>query len=115
MALATDLEALAQQTEALLNAGDTASAARLCRKLLEADPTHARGLMLGSVLCLVDGQLSEAEALLLRGCEAHPGTIEFPLALGRLRVQTQRFGEALAPFESCVLLQPDNREHRTAL
>lgn len=115
MAPATDLEALAKQTEALLNTGDTVSAARLCRKLLDAHPTHVRGLMLGSVLCLVQGEVAEAEALLLRGCEAHPRTVEFPLALGRLRVQTQRVGEALAPFETCVLLQPDSREHRTTL
>jgi 2-polyprenyl-3-methyl-5-hydroxy-6-metoxy-1,4-benzoquinol methylase len=115
MAPPTDVEALAQQAEAQLNAGDTAGAARLCRMVLEANPTHVRGLMIGSVLCLVDGHVSEAEALLLRGCEAYPLAVEFPLALGRLRVQTQRFAEALAPFESCVLLQPDNRELRTAL
>jgi len=57
----------------------------------------------------------DAERLLLHGCAMHPGHAGLHAALGRLYLQLQRFGDAMGPFESCVLLDPAAAAHRATL
>lgn len=99
----------------LLVAGDTAAAASLCQAILQVDSTQVEALMMAGALCLAQERIAEAEAFLEQGALAHPLRLEFHLALSRLRLQVERPADAVEPLENCVLIQPENPEHRAAL
>jgi SAM-dependent methyltransferase len=101
--------------EALMAAGRAEQAQQLCERVLAAYPDQPKALMILSVVRIMQSDLAAAEALLLRGCAVHSQVLAFQAALAQLRLQTQRFGEALEPLENCVLLEPANRDHRVAL
>jgi SAM-dependent methyltransferase len=103
----------AAQTQ--LAAGDSAAAASLCQRILEVDSTQPEALMMAGALCVAQARAAEAEAFLERGAGAHPLRLEFHLALSRLRLQMDRPADAVEPLEHCVLLQPENPEHRATL
>jgi 2-polyprenyl-3-methyl-5-hydroxy-6-metoxy-1,4-benzoquinol methylase len=110
-----DVEGVLDAADELLRAGRSEAVLALCKLLLDVLPDQPRALLISSVAHLMKQDCAAAEAVLLRGCAAHPHEIAFHSALARLRLQMQRFGEALAPLERCVLLSPDNRDHRVAL
>ncbi|HEX2876474.1 MAG TPA: methyltransferase domain-containing protein [Polyangiaceae bacterium] len=101
--------------QARLAAGDTAGAASLCQRILKVDATQPEALMMAGALCVAQACAEQAEALLERGAAAHPSRLEFHLALSRLRLQMDRRADAVEPLEHCVLLQPENPEHRATL
>jgi 2-polyprenyl-3-methyl-5-hydroxy-6-metoxy-1,4-benzoquinol methylase len=101
--------------EALLATGHADRAQQLCELVLAAHTDQPKALMILSVVRIMQSDLAAAEALLLRGCAVHSQVLAFHAALAQLRLQTQRFGEALEPLENCVLLEPANRDHRVAL
>jgi SAM-dependent methyltransferase len=98
-----------------LVAGDTAAAASLCQAILQIDLTQPEALMMAGALCLAQERVAEAEAFLEQGALAHPSRLEFHLALSRLRLQVERPADAVEPLENCVLIQPENPEHRATL
>jgi SAM-dependent methyltransferase len=101
--------------QAQLTAGNSAGAASLCERILAVDSAQPEALMMASALCVAQARPAEAEALLERGAVAHPSRLEFHLALSRLRLQLERPADAVEPLENCVLIQPENPEHRATL
>ena len=61
------------------------------------------------------GQARDAESMLERAVNARPRVAACHQALGKIRLQLNRPGEALFSFECCVLLEPGERAHRMAL
>ncbi len=106
---------LVSRAEVHLSAGRSEQAEQLCERALAMQPDLAKALMLLSVVHIIQSNFAAAEALLLRGCGAHPQQVAFHAALAQFRLQSQRLGEALEPLENCVILDPGARDHRIAL
>ncbi len=115
MAPVADLAALLKEAHEHLNLGRTEQADKACQTLLTTAPDHPAALLIQSVVRMTQHRWAEAEELLLRGRAAHPTTVAFHASLGRLYVQQHRLADAIEPVETCVLLDPAVRDHRTTL
>ena len=109
-----DLPALLKAAEAHLRAGRFDEADRVCEQLMDGPP-HPQALLLVSLVRIGQQRLDEADALLAGAIRLYPALAAFPAALARLRLQMQRWNEAVEPLEASVLLEPGNRDHRVLL
>ena len=112
---AKDVPALAREAERLLRIGRASDAERVCKSILKSVPDQPKALMISSSIFMAAGRWAEAEAALLSGCAAHPRSVLFHAALGRLYLQLNQHPQAVVPLENCVLLEPGTREHRVTL
>jgi SAM-dependent methyltransferase len=106
---------LLREIEEHLTAGQLDLAEALCRSGLEAGAGQPELLILLSFLRMKQGRWAEAETTLLRGAALHPRHAGLQATLGGLYLRQQRFGDAVEPFQTCVLLEPGRRDHRVAL
>ncbi|HVT06625.1 MAG TPA: class I SAM-dependent methyltransferase [Polyangia bacterium] len=109
-----DLPGLLREAEAHLRVGRFDEADRVCEQLM-AGPPHPQALLLVSLVRIGQQRLMEADALLAGAIRLYPTLAAFPAALARLRLQMQRWNEAVEPLEACVLLEPASRDHRAIL
>jgi len=114
MAIGTDLTAVLREAEEHLRGGRLELAGKLCEGLITGTP-DPRVLMILSLVRIGQQRLAEADTLLAGGTVLYPGLAAFHSSLARLRLQMQRWNEAVAPLEACVLLEPSNRDHRAVL
>jgi SAM-dependent methyltransferase len=108
-------DALAQEAERLLSIGRVDDAARVCHRLLAAEPDNPTALMILGTVYLAAERWADAERFFMRGCAACPHVVGFHAALGRVRLQMNQPGRALEPLENCVLLDPGTHDHRASL
>jgi SAM-dependent methyltransferase len=90
-------------------------AEELCRLVLTRRPDVAEAWIVLGQVRMEQRRGSEAEAVLTHGCRLHPGFAGLHSALGRLYLELHRFGDAMGPFENCVLLDPAAGGERATL
>lgn len=94
----------------LFSAGRLPEAAAVCRRVLSAEPGHARALhMLGRVL-LEERELEEARNCLERARELDPHNPGVLAACGRLHLYGGQFDEAVAALNQALAQDPDHVE-----
>ncbi len=93
---------------ALQRRGQLGGAARIYRRLLEADPQDHQALHYLGLVRLQQGLADEAERLLSRSVELAPDDANSWSDLGSARVKGERLEEALEAFSRALELAPDH-------
>lgn len=106
---------LVTRAEANLMAGKLGEAEADCRSLFRAMPDQPKGIIILGLIRMKQARWDEAEKLFQHGCALYPDSIGFYVNLGRLYILRKRHGEAVAPLQKAVLLEPGNRNHKVAL
>jgi len=92
----------------LAQSGDLKGAARICRTILERQPSHFYALfMLGTI----EGEFrrfDEAEKHLGRAVSLEPRSPEALTSFGNILIERKRHGEAIAALTKALALQPQN-------
>ncbi|MGA7118852.1 MAG: methyltransferase domain-containing protein [Polyangiaceae bacterium] len=112
---AADPATLLRDARRQLEAARFDAAEELCRLALARIPDHPEAWMILGKARMGQRRPSDAEAVLAHGCSLNPGFAGLHAALGQLYVELHRFGDAIGPFENCVLLDPAAGEQRATL
>jgi tetratricopeptide (TPR) repeat protein len=95
-------------TTDLLAQGKLLKAEKLCRKFLQANPTHVEGMRLLAELAVQFGVLEDAEYLLESAAEFKPDNIQIKMDLIAVLRKRQKFTQALSSAEMLHQQQPQN-------
>jgi SAM-dependent methyltransferase len=106
---------LVREVEEHLTAGRVDLAEALCLSGLNAGSGQPEILTLLSFVRIKQGRWTEAEAILLGATALNPEHAGLHATLGSLYVLQRRFGDAVEPLQTCVLLEPGQRDHRIEL
>ena len=88
--------------------GKLLKAESLCRKFLQANPTHVEGMRLLAEIAVQFGEFEDAEYLLESAAEFEPGNMQIKIDfIGVLR-KRQKFAQALSAAEKLYKEQPQN-------
>src|SRR5262249_16891203 len=87
-------------------AGDPATAARLCRQLLQQEPRPAEAVYLLGVIAQDAGPLEQASELFRQAALLAPDNAVFPNPLGEACLVLGRQAEALVCFRQAPALRP---------
>jgi SAM-dependent methyltransferase len=90
-------------------------AEELCAFLITRKPDEPEAWLILGKVRMGQRRWSDAEVFLARGCSICPGFAALHAALGQLYLELNRFGDAVAPLENCVLLDPAASEQRATL
>jgi tetratricopeptide (TPR) repeat protein len=90
--------------------GAYSQAEKLCRQILQADPTHADAWCLLGEACELQQKLNEAEFGYRRAIELLPGYGNAHNWLGIVLARQGRLVEAVSSFQQAVRSEPDNAE-----
>jgi tetratricopeptide (TPR) repeat protein len=85
-------------------------AARICTRVLKAQPGWFDALHLAGLVKLDLGKAAAAHALLTAALKLNPGSAAVLVNLGRALLALDRAGEALAAIDKSLALLPDNFE-----
>jgi tetratricopeptide (TPR) repeat protein len=88
--------------------GKLLKAESLCRKFLQANPTHVEGMRLLAELAVQFGALEDAEYLLESAAEFEPGNLQVKIDFIGILRKRQKFTQALSAAESLHDQQPGN-------
>ncbi|MFT4823031.1 MAG: tetratricopeptide (TPR) repeat protein [Halioglobus sp.] len=92
----------------LIAQGKLLKAEALCRKFLQANPSHVEGMRLLAELAIAFGAFEDAQYLLESAAEFEPGNIQVKIDfIGVLR-KSQKFAQALSAAENLHKEQPKN-------
>ena len=89
-------------------AGRMEEAERLCRQVLQKDPTHVDALRMLGLIAAAAGDLDEAENLLRQALVGAPDHVAAMFELGRVLKELERPEEAIEIYQALIALQPDN-------
>ncbi|MEH6610408.1 MAG: sulfotransferase [Halioglobus sp.] len=92
----------------LMAQGRLLKAETLCRKFLQANPTHVEGMRLLAELAVRFGALEDAEYLLESAAEFEPGNIQVKIDFIGILRKRQKFTQALSAAKSLYQEQPGN-------
>lgn len=92
----------------LMAQGKLLKAESLCRKFLQANPTHVEAMRLLAELASQFGALEDAEYLLESAAEFEPGNIQVKIDFISILRKRQKFSQALTSAENLHEGQPDN-------
>lgn len=88
--------------------GDRASAVRIYRKVLKADPDNANALNFLGMAAHQEGRAKEAERLLRQAIRAEPGNPTAHRNLGNLLIELDSFEEAARCYLRAIELDPED-------
>ena len=88
--------------------GKLLKAESLCRKFLQANPTHVEGMRLLAEIAVQFGALEDAEYLLESATEFEPGNIQVKIDFIGILRKRQKFAQALSAAEKLYKEQPGN-------
>ncbi len=97
----------------LLAQGKLGKAEQLCRKFLQASPTHVEGMRLLADIAVRFGELEDAEFLLESATEFAPDNHQVKIDLVSVLRTRQKFPEALALAEQLANTWPDNLQFKS--
>lgn len=100
------VEQLREAAAGAYASGDWASAEKLCRTVLQAQPDSYEALNLLGIIKAQTGQLEEAAQLLGRALAARPGDAAAHSNYGNVLCDLGRWREALALYERALQLDP---------
>lgn len=109
------MEPALQKASQALQFGDLATAERLCRNLLAANPAHASALQIFGIVQRRLGHLEEAETLFRRSIEIAPGNPEYRTNLAQLLRARGQFAASVEEFRRAMAIAPDFRPARLGL
>lgn len=92
----------------LMAQGRPLKAESLCRKFLQANPTHVEGMRLLAEVAVQFGELEDAEYLLESAAEFEPGNIQVKIDFISVLRKRQKFAQALLAAEKLYTEQPKN-------
>ena len=92
----------------LLNAGDFAGAARVCRRLLETDKRNHQAMVLLGQVESNGGRHDEAVALLSRAVALASRNVDYHVKYGEVLVAAGRNEAALLRFDKALRIKPDS-------
>lgn len=92
----------------LMSQGKLLKAESLCRKFLQANPTHVEAMRLLAELAVQFGVLEDAEYLLESAAEFEPGNIQVKMDRISILRKRQKFAQALSAAEKLYREQPAN-------
>lgn len=92
----------------LMSQGKLLKAETLCRKFLQANPTHVEAMRLLAEIAVQFGALEDAEYLLDSAAEFAPDNLQVKMDFVGVLRKRQKFSEALAAAEQLFKTQPDN-------
>jgi tetratricopeptide (TPR) repeat protein len=92
----------------LMAQGKLLKAESLCRKFLQANPTHVEGMRLLADLAAQFGALEDAEYLLESAAEFEPGNVQVKIDFVGVLRKRQKFAQALSAAEKLYKEQPGN-------
>ena len=102
----------AMQTAQQLHAqGDVASAEKIYKLILEAEPNHGDGIFYLGMILFQGKKFDEAFTLLKRAVQIHPNVFEFHYNLGLIYESNGHFGQALECYRRVVELEPSGNAH----
>ncbi len=90
--------------------GNLREAARLYRAILASDREHFGSLVHLGVICLQEGSLDEAEALLCEALDCNPNSADAHANLANARLALGRLEDAVAGYERALALEPGHAE-----
>ena len=102
----------AMQTAQQLHAqGDVASAEKIYKLILEAEPNHGDGIFYLGMILFQGKKFDEAFTLLKRAVQIHPNVFEFHYNLGLIYESNGHFEQALECYRRVVELEPSGNAH----
>ncbi len=97
-----------QKANAAYDRRDWVEAARLCRAVLEKQPTTFDALHLLGIIAAQESRAQEAAQLLGRAVAARPDSASAHANLGNVFLGLKRFEEAIASYDRALQIRPDN-------
>lgn len=105
-----NVESLFQQGESAFRDGDTRTAERKYREVLEIDPHHLPSLLRLAVVVSWTDRLEESIGIYEHALEIDPGNLRGRLGLAKVESWTGDFDRAIALYEGVLQDQPGHRE-----
>ena len=97
----------------LMAQGKLLKAESLCRKFLQANPTHVEAMRLLAELAVQFGVLEDAEYLLESAAEFEPGNTQVKIDYISVLRKRQKFAQALSAAEDLYSEQPGNPQFKS--
>jgi tetratricopeptide (TPR) repeat protein len=106
----SDLDEKFRNAQVLYRLGRLADAGKLCRLVLDLQPTNFDALHLLGIIASQTGEIGQAIELLGKAIGARPGSAEAYNSLGAVLAQLGRPEQALLSYAQATALQPDFAE-----
>lgn len=99
----------------LIHQGKLLKAEKLCRKFMQANPTHVEGMRLLAEIAVAFGELEDAEYLLESAREFDPGNLQVKIDYVGVLRKRQNFSAALQAAQALYEEQPENPQMMSLL